>query len=65
MKVINIPNFQCEYCEKIFKDAFMCELHEREQHLCPNCKSSYYSYGCELNCVRKNKNKPCFFEKKS
>ena len=64
MKEIQIPHWQCDYCGKIFARKWECELHEKEEHKCPNCKHGYYVYGCELNCSRINNHKKCKFEDK-
>ena len=62
MKEISVIKYQCGFCEKIFDRQWECELHEKEEHLCPECKHSYYVYGCERNCTLENEGKKCKFE---
>lgn len=60
---ILVKQFKCEYCGKIFEKQWLCDYHEKTEHKCPNCKHSYYVYGCELNCTLENEHKKCKFEK--
>lgn len=62
MKKIKVVKYKCDFCGKIFDMIWECRYHEEEKHKCPNCVHSYYVYGCELNCVLKNKNKRCRFK---
>lgn len=62
MKRRRVLRFECEYCGELFDSINMCDLHEKEEHKCPQCKHSYYVYGCERNCTRENKGKKCKFE---
>ena len=63
MKEIMVPRWECEYCGEMFDSPEMCNFHEKEEHLCPVCKHSYYVYGCERNCALENTGKKCKFEK--
>ena len=65
MKIILVKNYQCEFCGEIFSMKWLCSLHEKEKHKCPNCKHSYYVYGCELNCALEKNNKRCRFKSKN
>lgn len=64
MKVILFEKYQCEFCNEIFDKKWQCELHEKENHMCPKCEHSYYVYGCELNCALRNDGKSCRFKEK-
>lgn len=64
MTEIQVPHWKCDYCGEVFSRMWECSLHENEQHKCPNCKYSYYVYGCELNCSRINNHKKCKFTEK-
>ena len=62
MEEIKVTRYKCSYCSKVFESPYVCDWHEKETHLCPKCKHSYYVYGCERNCTLENKGKKCKFE---
>ena len=59
-----IPIYVCDYCNKEFDSEYLCEIHEKDKHICPICEHSYYVYGCEFNCELQNEGKRCRFKKK-
>ena len=59
-----MPIYICDYCNKEFYSEYLCEIHEKDKHICPICEHSYYVYGCEFNCELKNEGKRCRFKKK-
>lgn len=59
-----VPIYVCDYCNEEFNRIWKCRDHEYLKHKCPNCEYSYYSYGCEFNCVRLNDNKKCRYKEK-
>lgn len=64
MKVIQVPRYQCSYCEKVYESRSECAFHEKDEHKCPSCEHSYYAYGCEQSCEREDAGKPCRFKKR-
>ena len=62
MKRITIIKYKCEYCDRVFDNEYLCQLHEKDEHKCPNCKHYHHLTTCvngETNCGLK----VCHFER--
>lgn len=65
MKKITVTKYECDFCGKVFDKEWQCDLHEREEHMCPVCVHGYYVYGCELHCELTDVGKKCHFKEKN
>ena len=64
MKELEVIKYQCSYCGKTFDYRADCRHHEKDKHECPECKHSYYVYGCEFRCAQEEAGKKCRFVKR-